>query len=182
MEITKRLTTHPVLVLPPFTLHTDAGTLAPEAVLTQEVDGWGRHGPVGYHSKHPSRAQQDASANDREVLDVMNAVEHFEIYLQHRQFTLITDCSDLLWLFTSQNLPSKMHRWALKLMAYDMVLKWRRGTENEGPDALSRLQRRSLQELDGEAFVPGDSGEEMPQKEPQGQCWTGYLCSNWRRR
>ena len=93
LEVIKRLTTHPVLVLPnwnqPFTLHTDASTLATGAVLTQEVDGGSRHGPVGYHSKRLSRAQQDASANDREVLGVMNAVEHFEIYLQHRQFTLI---------------------------------------------------------------------------------------------
>ena len=127
---------------------------------------------MGYHSKRLSRAQQNASANDREVLGVLNAVDHFEIYLQHRQFTLITDCSALLWLFTSQTL-SKIHRCALKLMTYDMVLKWRRGTENVGPDALSRLQRRSSQELDGEVLVPGDSGEEMPQKKPAGPVLDG---------
>ena len=96
-------TTHPVLVLPdwnqPFTLHIDASTFTTGDVLTQEVDGGSRHGPVGYHSKRLSRAQHDASANDREVLDFMNAVEYFEIYLQHSQFTLITDCSALLWLF-----------------------------------------------------------------------------------
>ena len=84
-------------------------------------------------------------------------MEHFEIYLQHRQFTLIADFSALLWLYTSQNLSFKMHRWALKLMAYDTVLKWRRGTENVGPDALSRLRRRSSQELDGKVLEPGDS-------------------------
>ena len=97
LEVIKRLTTHPVLALPdwkqPFTLHIDASTLATGDVLTQEVDCGSRHGPVGYHSKRLSRAQQDASANDHEVLDVMNAVEHVEIYLQHRQFTLIADCS-----------------------------------------------------------------------------------------
>ena len=100
LEVIKRLPTHPVLVFPdwnqPLTLHTDASTLATAAVLMQEVDGGRRHGPVGYHSKRLSRAQQNASANDREVLGVLHAVEHFEIYLQHRQFTLITDCSALL--------------------------------------------------------------------------------------
>ena len=136
------------------------------------MDGGRRHGPAGYHSKRLSRAQQNASANDREVLGVLHAVEHFEIYLKHRQFTLITDCSPLLWLYTSQNL-SKMHRWALKLMAYDMVLKWRRGTENVGPDALSRLRRCSSQKLDGEVFVPGNSGEEMPKKKPAGSVLDG---------
>eukprot|EP00752_Nemacystus_decipiens_P016023 g14325.t1 len=154
VECIKRLTTHPVMLLPdwnlPFTLHTDASTLATGAVLTQEVDGGSRQGPVGYYSKRLSRAQEKASTNDREVLGVLYAVEHFEIYLQHRQFTLITDCAALLWLFSSQNLSSKMHRWALKLMAYDMVLKWRRGTENVGPDALSRLRRRAAEEPEAE--------------------------------
>ena len=65
-------------------------------MFTQEVDGGGRHGPVGYYSERLSRAQQNTSANDREVWGVLNAVEHFEIYLQHRQFTFITDCSALL--------------------------------------------------------------------------------------
>ena len=64
-------------------------------------------------------------------------------------------------------------------MAYDMVLKWRHGTENVGPDALSRLQRRSSQELDGEAVVPGDSGEEMPQKEPAGTVLDGVPLQQW---
>ena len=58
-------------------------------------------------------------------------------------------------------------------MAYYMVLKWRRGTENVGPDALSRLQRCSSQKLDGEVFVPGNSGEEMPKKKPAGSLLDG---------
>ena len=115
-------------------------------------------------------------------MGVLNAVEHFEIYLQHRQFTLITDCSALFWLFTSQNLSSKMHRWALKLMAYDMVIKWRRGTENVGPDALSRLQRRSRKSLTAKPWYQAIPGKRCRRRNQQGQCWTGYLCSNWRRR
>ncbi|CAB1106551.1 unnamed protein product [Ectocarpus sp. CCAP 1310/34] len=114
LKIIELLTTHSILILPdwsqPFTVHADASNLATGAVLTQEVDGGARHRPVGYHSKRLSRAQQNASANDREFLGVLHVVEHFEIYLQHRQFTLITDCSALLWLFTSQHLSSKMHR------------------------------------------------------------------------
>jgi len=47
------------------------------------------------------------------------------------------------------------------------------GTENVGPDALSRFRRRSSQKLDGEVFVPGDSGEEMPKKKPAGPVLDG---------
>ena len=132
--------------------------MAAGSVLTQEVDGGERHGPVGYCSKRFSQAQQKASANDREVLAVLYAVDHFEIYLQHQQFTLVTDCAALLWLFSSRNLSSKMHRWALKLMAYDMVLKWRRGTEHVAPDALSHLRRSRMRR--------------SRKREPQGHCWT----------
>ena len=39
--------------------------------------------------------------------------------------------------------------------------------------SLSRLRRRSSQELDGEVLVPGDSGEEMPQKKPAGPVLDG---------
>lgn len=177
LEIIERLTTHPVLVLPdwsqPFTLHTDASIMALGAVLTQAVDEGKRHGPVGYHSKRLSRAQQKASANDREVLAVLYSVDHFEIYLQHRQFTLITDCAALLWLFTSQNLTAKMHRWALKLMAYDMVLKWRRGTEHLVPDALSRLRRRSPEKPDIDTTALEDVDDVEPRKGPAGPVLEG---------
>ena len=54
-----------------------------------------------------------------------------------------------------------------------MMLKWRRGTENVGPDALSHLQRCSSQEPDGEAVVIGDSGEKMPQNKPAGPVLDG---------
>ena len=88
VETVEHLTTHPVLLLPdwsqPFTLHTDASTMAAGSVLTQEVDGGERHGPVGYYSKRFSQAQQKTAANDREVLAFLYAVDHFEIYLQHQ--------------------------------------------------------------------------------------------------
>ena len=108
VEIVKGLTTHPVLLFPDwaqlFTLHTDARTTTAGSVLTQQVNGGEPHWPVGYYSKRFSQAQQKASANDREVLVVLYAVDHFETYLQHQQFTLVTDCAALLWLFSSQNL------------------------------------------------------------------------------
>ena len=39
-------------------------------------------------------------------------------------------------------------------MAYDMVLKWRRGTEHVAPGALSPLRRRSIESPD--ETQPGD--------------------------
>lgn len=159
------LTTHPVLVLPdweqPFTLHTDASTLAAGSILTQQVEG--RDAPVGYASKRFSRAEANLSPNDREVLAALYSGKYFDTYLRHRQFVLITDCAAILWLFTSQNLSPKMYRWALIFMAYDIVLKWRSGTENVGPDALSRLLRKGPRGPDIDIDVSVTDDRQGPQ-------------------
>ena len=106
------LVTHPVLAVPdwnlPFALHTDASELAAGAVLTQEVEN--REVTLGYASHRFARAEERLSPNDRDVLGVLYGIEQFHTYLQHRRFTLVTDCAALTWLFTSQHLSSKMHR------------------------------------------------------------------------
>lgn len=92
------------------------------------------------------------------------ASEHFKIYLQHWQFTLVTDCAVLQWLFTNQSLSPKTHRWALKMMVYGMVLKWRMGTDHIAPGAQSRLRRRGPREPDVDTTLPGDGVTEVSRK------------------
>ena len=50
----------------------------------------------------------------------MWTVQHHRPYLWGRKFVLITDCSTLMWLFKSQALSSKLHRWVLRLMEYEI--------------------------------------------------------------
>lgn len=175
LAVIEALTSHPVLALPnwflPFMLHTDASTLAAGGVLTQEVEG--RDAPVGYSSKRFSRAEEKLSANDREVLGVLHALDHFQTYLQHRRFTLVTDCAALLWLFTSQNLSPKMHRWAMRMMQYDMDLRWRKGTDHVAPDALSRLQRKGPPGPDIDTSFPDDPTTAEDGKGPIGPVLDG---------
>lgn len=79
-----------------------------------------------------------------------------------REFTLITDCSALIWLFKSQNLTPKLHRWALRMMEYDMVLKLRPGTAHQLPGALSWLPYPSVPGQDIYDCFPDDQMEEQP--------------------
>lgn len=166
----EKLTTHPILVLPdwhqPFTLHTDVSTLAAGSALRQEVET--REAPVGYASERFSLTEEKLSSSDREVLGVFYALDHFKIYLQHNKFTLVTDCGALMWLFMSQNLSSKIHRWALRMMAYDMVLQWRKETDHILPEALSRLRRKGPQEPDIDTGIPGGTVDETKQRGPGG--------------
>ncbi|CAB1114741.1 unnamed protein product [Ectocarpus sp. CCAP 1310/34] len=44
------------------------------------------------------------------VTAALYGLDHFRTYLLHRPFTLVTDCSAITWLFTSQHLSSTMYR------------------------------------------------------------------------
>ncbi|CAB1105870.1 unnamed protein product [Ectocarpus sp. CCAP 1310/34] len=79
--------------------------------------------PLGYTSHRFTRTEEGLSPNDHEVLGVLYGIEQFCTYMQHRRFTLVTDCAALTRLFTSQNLSSKMCRWALRLMGIDIELR-----------------------------------------------------------
>ena len=68
-----------------------------------------------------------------------------------------------------------MHRWALKMLSYDMDLKWRKGTEHIAPDALSRLRRKGPLEPDVDTSIPGDSQVPSKQKGPAGPVLDGTL-------
>ncbi|CAB1098457.1 unnamed protein product [Ectocarpus sp. CCAP 1310/34] len=74
----------------------------------------------------------------------------------HRRSTLVTDCAALTWLFTSQNLSSKIRRWALRLMQFDIELRRRKGEDHTAPDALSRLHRKGAPEPPVDTFLPDD--------------------------
>lgn len=89
-------------------------------------------------------------------MGVLRAVDHFRPYLACRRFKLVTDCSALTWLFRSRELCPKLHRWALRLMEYDMRLEWKAGVEHVVPDALSRLPVASPVVIDVDDSFPDD--------------------------
>ena len=87
------------------------------------------------------------------------AVDHFRPYVWGRRFT---------WLFKSRDLSSKLPRWALRLIEYDMDLQWQPGTRHQLPDALSRVPcSESSGEDTNEAF-PDDTSSRQTYRGPQG--------------
>ena len=122
--IISALVSPPVLMPPdweqPFTLHTDARERAAGAVLTQVAEG--RDTAIGFGSHRWSQAESRRAPTDREVRAALFDLDHFGVYLLHRTFTLVTDCSTITWLFTSQHLSSTMYRYALRMMEFSMTL------------------------------------------------------------
>ena len=156
-----------------FTLHTDASELAAGAVLTQAVEN--REAPLGYSSHRFTRTEEKLSPNDQIFLGALYGVDQSKTYLQHRRFTLVTDCAALTWLFTSQHLSSKMHRWALRLMQFDIDLQWRKGGEHAAPDALSRLRCKGPPEPPIDVSFPDDTTSPTDHRGPAGPVLDGVL-------
>src|ERR1700712_1100551 len=93
---------------------------------------------IGYWSKKLNEHEQRYSAPELECLAVVNAVEHFKVYLDGTHFEVVTDCSCLRWLFNISNPNSRLFRWSVKLSAFDFTVRYRPGTTNSVADALSR--------------------------------------------
>lgn len=70
---------------------------------------------------------------------LLYTVPHSHQYLAERRFTHITDRSALTLVVKSRYLSPKFHRWALKLLGYDILLRWGKGAYPYMPDSLSRL-------------------------------------------
>lgn len=173
------LSSPPILALPdwdePFILHTDASETGGGAALTQIQKAIER--AIAFASHRWSRTDSRRSPTEREAAAVLWAVEHFRHYLWGRKFTLVTDCSALTWLFKSQNLSPKLHRWALRLMEYDMDLQWKEGRSHHLPDALSRLPRFDVPGKDIDTSFPGDSSTKLSFRGPKGPVLDGIPLS-----
>ena len=100
-------------------------------------------------------------------------VEHFRAYVWGSKFILITDCSALTWLFKSRDLYSKLHRRTLRLIEYDMGLRWRPGTRHQLSNALFRLPCSESPGDDIDMAFPDDSSSRQTYRGPEGPVLDG---------
>ncbi|KAL0303885.1 UNVERIFIED_CONTAM: Retrovirus-related Pol polyprotein from transposon.6 [Sesamum radiatum] len=126
----------PVLRLPdfalPFDVTTDASGSAIGAVLSQQQQ------PIAFFSKKLSDRMQAASAYDREMYAISEAVRKWRQYLLGRKFHIYTDQRSL-WelLFQTIQTPAQQ-KWLTKLLGYDFEIRYTPGRDNRVADALSR--------------------------------------------
>lgn len=127
----KALGSPPILALPdsnkPFRLRTDASEIGAGAFLTQFCD---RFKNIQIYAHKWSVTDANKSTTDRECLAILWAVDKFASYVRATPFTHTTNWSALTWLFKSQALCAKYHKWSLRLMVLDMTLEWRPGSQH----------------------------------------------------
>jgi hypothetical protein len=124
----------------PITVHTDASNYAIGAVLMQA----GR--PVAYESRKLTAAELNYPIHEKEQLAILYALTKWRTYLHSTKepFTIVTDHESLKYLDSKEGLSGRQARWAEKLAEYNYEIKYKKGSLNVVPDALSRRPDHQL--------------------------------------
>ncbi|UYV61460.1 K02A2.6-like, partial [Cordylochernes scorpioides] len=135
------LSTKPVLAIYnpdyPSKVYTDASKYGIGAILTQIGPDNEEH-VIAYYSKTLQPHQENYSAYEMECLAVIQATDHFHVYIENQPFEIITDHVALQWLFTMKK-PKKYFRWILSLSSKSCNIVHPSGKQQTHVDALSRL-------------------------------------------
>jgi hypothetical protein len=136
------LTSAPILTAPDFDksfiVKTDACKLGIAGILAQ-LDDDGNEVVIAYYSRTLNDAERSYHATDLEGLAAFEAINHWDNYLSHSHFKLITDHSALRYLMSLKNPRHRIARIIARLMGYDMTIVHRAGKSHTDCDGLSRV-------------------------------------------
>ncbi|GFN78652.1 Gag-Pol protein [Plakobranchus ocellatus] len=121
-------------------LVVDANPVGLGCLLTQK-DSDKKVRVIACASRALTPVKQRYSQIEREVLAIIWATEHFNLYMFGTDFCIITDHKPLETIFTrTKSSPSaRIERWLLRMQPYSFTVKYRPG-ENNPSDYLSRTQ------------------------------------------
>ena len=107
------------------------------ATLSQIINAERR--TVAFYSKVLPSHKRQWGQTKIEFTTMVNALEHWQLYLRGTTFTVVTDCLDLLNLDTIfLKINSTMYRKLQTLAKYNFVIRHISGEENHVADFLSR--------------------------------------------
>ena len=135
-QLKTALTTPPTLCLPDFSqqfvIECDASGVGIGAVLTQHNQ------PVAFFSEALKGSALALSTYEKEILAIVKAVRKWRPYLLEKPFTVRTDHKSLKYLLEQRITTPAQSRWIPKLLGYDYIIEYKRGSENQAADSLSR--------------------------------------------
>ncbi|MFO0002854.1 MAG: Ty3/Gypsy family RNase HI domain-containing protein, partial [bacterium] len=113
--------------------------------------------PIAFASKGLNSAQRNYTATQKEGLAVVWAINHFKSYIHGIPTVVETDHNALTWILNLKEPNSRMARWVMAIMEYDLTFVHRKGAENRIADALSRLTREFREGQDKDLNNDGPS-------------------------
>jgi len=105
--------------------------------------------PVNYASRALTKAEQNYSQIEKELLAQVFGMEKNHQYVYGRKVTLWTEPLEMISKKPLAAVPKRLQRLMLRLMEYDVVIKYKRGPEVYLADTLSR------------AHLPGKADQEV---------------------
>ena len=137
LTIKGRLDVPPVLLLTdfsqPFVIESDACGVGIGAILSQGDQ------PIAYFSEVLKPSVLAWSTYEKEMLAIVKAINKWCPYLLGKPFIVRTDQKNLKYLLKQRITTPAQTRWLSKILGYDYVIEYKKGTENGGANALSRL-------------------------------------------
>lgn len=142
-EVKRLLTTKPVHAQPDttrsFVIETDASEYAIGCVLSQANITTGKLHPVAYDGRKLTPAEINYPVHEKELLAVKYALQTWRIYIDNgTRTTIFTDHESLKYMHTMQKPTKRLARWIEEFGEYDLDLRYRPGTQQVVPDAISR--------------------------------------------
>ena len=134
----------PILKAPDFSkefrLAVDASDFGVGAVLLQCDEDNIEH-PVCYYSKKFDCHQVKYATIEKELLALILAISHFEVYVSSNSNVLVvyTDHNPLVFLHKMKNKNRRLLNWTLQLQEYNLEIKHIKGKDNIIADCLSRV-------------------------------------------
>ena len=84
---------------------------------------------------------------NKEMLVVLKAIRKWRPYLLGKPFVIKTDHQSLKYLLEQRITISSQGRWLPKIIRFDYSIQYRKGKENQGVDALSRITAFQFQAM-----------------------------------
>ena len=122
----------------PFIIELDGSKIAAGGVLMQ-MEGDVKK-VLGFHSSTLDPAQRNYSPTELESWAAISSCRKFKNYIKGAPMLILrADHEPLQWLRKQKDPRGKFSRWIMELEHYDYHFEYKRGVDNEGPDALSRI-------------------------------------------
>ena len=142
-DIKSKLVIAPIMETPDwnkeFEIMCDASDYAMRVVLGQRTEKIFR--AIYYANKAFNKAQENYSAIENEILEMVFACEKFKPYILGSHVIIRTDHVAIKYLMAKKDVKQRLIRWVLLLQEFDLEIKDKKGSDNVIDDHLSIFEK-----------------------------------------